>query len=71
MTATFDGARRTRLDPITLAAFEDSGWYGVNHSVAEELPWGQGENRGDWQSTVGAVRVGGGDFSATEVSLKP
>lgn len=43
MTATFDGAQRTRLDPITLAAFEDSGWYQVNHSAAEELLWGQGE----------------------------
>nr|XP_054095777.1 ciliated left-right organizer metallopeptidase [Callithrix jacchus] len=42
MTATFDGAQRTRLDPITLAAFEDSGWYQVNHSAAEELLWGQG-----------------------------
>ncbi|XP_072616574.1 ciliated left-right organizer metallopeptidase [Vulpes vulpes] len=42
MTATFDGARRTRLDPITLAAFRDSGWYQVNHSAAQELLWGQG-----------------------------
>ncbi|XP_055989890.1 ciliated left-right organizer metallopeptidase [Sorex fumeus] len=42
MTATFDGAHRTRLDPITLAAFQDSGWYQVNHSAAEELLWGQG-----------------------------
>ncbi|KAK1338795.1 LOW QUALITY PROTEIN: hypothetical protein QTO34_019454 [Cnephaeus nilssonii] len=37
MTAIFDGAQRTRLDPITLAAFKDSGWYQVNHSAAEEL----------------------------------
>lgn len=43
MTATFDGAQRTRLDPITLAAFQDSGWYQVNYSAAEELLWGQGE----------------------------
>ncbi|XP_046508649.1 ciliated left-right organizer metallopeptidase [Equus quagga] len=42
MIATFDGAQRTRLDPITLAAFKDSGWYQVNHSAAEELLWGQG-----------------------------
>ncbi|XP_076982795.1 ciliated left-right organizer metallopeptidase [Tamandua tetradactyla] len=41
MTAIFDGAQRTRLDPITLAAFKDSGWYQVNHSAAEELLWGQ------------------------------
>lgn len=43
MTAAFDGAQHTRLDPITLAAFEDSGWYQVNHSAAEELVWGQGK----------------------------
>ncbi|KAM9202407.1 ciliated left-right organizer metallopeptidase [Dugong dugon] len=42
MTAIFNGARRTRLDPITLAAFKDSGWYQVNHSAAQELFWGQG-----------------------------
>ncbi|KAM9093623.1 LOW QUALITY PROTEIN: ciliated left-right organizer metallopeptidase [Megaptera novaeangliae] len=41
MTATYDGAQRIRLDPITLAAFKDSGWYQVNHSTAEEL-WGWG-----------------------------
>lgn len=46
MIATFDGAQRTRLDPITLAAFKDSGWYQVNHSAAEELLWGQGEKSG-------------------------
>lgn len=44
MTATFNGAQRTQLDPITLAAFKDSGWYQVNHRAAEELLWGQGEN---------------------------
>lgn len=43
MTATFDGAQRTQLDPVTLAAFEDSGWYQVNYSAAEELLWGRGK----------------------------
>lgn len=57
MTATFDGARRTRLDPITLAALEDSGWYRVNHSAAEELLWGQGENRENGNG--GSERLGG------------
>ncbi|XP_069871510.1 ciliated left-right organizer metallopeptidase [Dipodomys merriami] len=42
MAATFDGAQRTQLDPITLSAFQDSGWYQVNHSAAEKLLWGQG-----------------------------
>ncbi|XP_005377151.1 PREDICTED: leishmanolysin-like isoform X2 [Chinchilla lanigera] len=42
MAATFDGVQRTRLDPITLAAFKDTGWYQVNHSASEELLWGQG-----------------------------
>ncbi|XP_034493291.2 ciliated left-right organizer metallopeptidase [Marmota flaviventris] len=42
MAATFSGAQRTRLDSVTLAAFQDSGWYQVNHSAAEELLWGKG-----------------------------
>ncbi|XP_048218688.1 leishmanolysin-like peptidase 2 [Perognathus longimembris pacificus] len=42
MAATFDSAQRTQLDPITLSAFQDSGWYQVNHSAAEKLLWGQG-----------------------------
>ncbi|XP_074150361.1 ciliated left-right organizer metallopeptidase isoform X2 [Sminthopsis crassicaudata] len=42
MTATFDGAHRTQIDFITLAAFADSGWYQVNLSAAQELLWGQG-----------------------------
>ena len=31
------------LDPITLAAFEDSGWYRVNHSAAGVFWWGRGD----------------------------
>uniref|UniRef100_A0A8C7C5W1 Leishmanolysin-like peptidase n=1 Tax=Neovison vison TaxID=452646 RepID=A0A8C7C5W1_NEOVI len=67
MTATFDGARRTRLDPITLAAFEDSGWYGVNHSVAEELPWGQGS--GLEFGLVTTCEAGSSDFFCTGSGL--
>ncbi|XP_059037632.1 ciliated left-right organizer metallopeptidase [Mustela lutreola] len=67
MTATFDGARRTRLDPITLAAFEDSGWYRVNHSVAEELPWGQGS--GLEFGLVTTCGAGSSDFFCTGSGL--
>ncbi|XP_039769790.1 leishmanolysin-like peptidase 2 [Ornithorhynchus anatinus] len=42
MTAAFARSRHTRLDPVTLAAFVDMGWYQVNLSVAQELEWGQG-----------------------------
>ncbi|XP_014636481.1 PREDICTED: leishmanolysin-like peptidase [Ceratotherium simum simum] len=63
MTATFDGAQRTRLDPITLAAFEDSGWYQVNHSAAEELLWGQGS--GLEFGLVSTCGTGSSDFFCT------
>ncbi|XP_038596991.1 leishmanolysin-like peptidase 2 [Tachyglossus aculeatus] len=42
MTSTFARSRHARLDPITLAAFVDMGWYQVNLSVAQELEWGRG-----------------------------
>ncbi|XP_062946171.1 ciliated left-right organizer metallopeptidase [Cynocephalus volans] len=67
MTATFDGAQRTRLDPITLAAFEDSGWYQVNHSTAEELLWGQGSGL-DF-GLVTTCGTGSSDFFCTGSGL--
>ncbi|XP_037600238.1 leishmanolysin-like peptidase 2 [Cebus imitator] len=67
MTATFDGAQRTRLDPITLAAFEDSGWYQVNHTAAEELLWGQGS--GLEFGLVTTCRTGSSDFFCTGSGL--
>ncbi|XP_062595486.1 ciliated left-right organizer metallopeptidase-like [Saccostrea cucullata] len=33
----------TFLDRMTLAVFEDSGWYGVNYSQADDYQWGKGE----------------------------
>uniref|UniRef100_A0A0G2JX27 Leishmanolysin-like peptidase n=1 Tax=Rattus norvegicus TaxID=10116 RepID=A0A0G2JX27_RAT len=67
MTAAFDGAQHTRLDPITLAAFEDSGWYQVNHSAAEELLWGQGS--GPDFGLVSTCRNGSSDFFCTGSGL--
>ncbi|XP_053450732.1 ciliated left-right organizer metallopeptidase [Nycticebus coucang] len=67
MTATFDGAQRSRLDPITLAAFEDSGWYQVNHSAAEELLWGQGS--GLEFGLVTTCGTGSSDFFCTGSGL--
>ncbi|CAL1526891.1 unnamed protein product [Lymnaea stagnalis] len=32
---------QTLIDPITLAVFEDSGWYKVNYSHADTFIWGQ------------------------------
>ena len=52
MTATYDGAQRTRLDPITLAAFKDSGGYQVNHSTAEELCGAGVRNKGELQRAL-------------------
>ncbi|XP_043100761.1 leishmanolysin-like peptidase 2 [Puntigrus tetrazona] len=31
-----------RIDPITLAALQDTGWYSVNLSRAQSLVWGEG-----------------------------
>ncbi|XP_045306784.1 leishmanolysin-like peptidase 2 [Leopardus geoffroyi] len=67
MTATFDGARRTRLDPVTLAAFKDSGWYQVNHSAAEELLWGRGS--GLEFGLVTTCGAGSSDFFCTGSGL--
>ncbi|XP_040596593.1 leishmanolysin-like peptidase 2 isoform X2 [Mesocricetus auratus] len=67
MTATFHGAQHTRLDPITLAAFEDSGWYQVNHSAAEELLWGQGS--GPEFGLVSTCGNGSSDFFCTRSGL--
>jgi len=30
------------LSPLTLALFEDSGWYQANYSIADVSPWGHG-----------------------------
>nr|KAF6392425.1 leishmanolysin like peptidase 2 [Pipistrellus kuhlii] len=67
MTAIFDGAQRTRLDPITLAAFKDSGWYQVNHSAAEELLWGHGS--GLEFGLVTTCGTGSSDFFCTGSGL--
>ncbi len=32
-----------RIDPITLAALQDTGWYSVNLSRAQSLVWGEGK----------------------------
>ncbi|XP_051559067.1 ciliated left-right organizer metallopeptidase-like [Myxocyprinus asiaticus] len=32
-----------RIDPVTLAAFQDTGWYSVNLSRAQSLVWGESE----------------------------
>ena len=33
----------TFVDPVSLALLEDSGWYKVNYSIAEDYPWGKGK----------------------------
>ena len=42
MTPTIGLAPVTRLDMMTLAVFEDTGWYRVNFNEAEDLVWGRG-----------------------------
>lgn len=43
MVPTVGLPHQTVLDPITLAVFEDSGWYKVNYSAADKFLWGKGE----------------------------
>ncbi|KAJ8008445.1 hypothetical protein DPEC_G00104900 [Dallia pectoralis] len=43
MAAALGDPALVRVDPVTLAALQDSGWYSVNHSRAQSLVWGEGE----------------------------
>ncbi|XP_078001135.1 ciliated left-right organizer metallopeptidase-like [Glandiceps talaboti] len=43
MTATIGIPHLTVVDPITLAVFEDTGWYKVNYTNAQDLIWGENE----------------------------
>ncbi|KAM8960614.1 ciliated left-right organizer metallopeptidase [Pelodytes ibericus] len=42
LTAALGPPHLTHLDIITLAAFKDMGWYGVNTSINGQLVWGKG-----------------------------
>ncbi|XP_077324924.1 ciliated left-right organizer metallopeptidase isoform X1 [Lithobates pipiens] len=42
LTASINPPHLTFLDPITLAAFQDMGWYEVNSSISYQLVWGKG-----------------------------
>ncbi|XP_029382793.1 leishmanolysin-like peptidase 2 [Echeneis naucrates] len=43
MAAVLEDWTTVRIDPITLAALQDTGWYTVNLSRAQSLAWGDGE----------------------------
>ncbi|KAL0970192.1 hypothetical protein UPYG_G00238550 [Umbra pygmaea] len=43
MAAALGDPAVVRVDPVTLAALQDTGWYSVNHSRAQSLVWGEGE----------------------------
>ncbi|XP_022087571.1 leishmanolysin-like peptidase [Acanthaster planci] len=43
MAPIIDQPHQTFLDNLTLAVFEDSGWYRVNYEYAEEMPWGRNQ----------------------------
>lgn len=38
-----DDADNIVISKISLALFEDSGWYGVDYSYADELFWGKNQ----------------------------
>ncbi|XP_071797759.1 ciliated left-right organizer metallopeptidase-like [Asterias amurensis] len=43
MAPVVDQPHRTFLDNLTLAVFEDSGWYKVNFDYGEEILWGKNQ----------------------------
>ncbi|XP_064602969.1 ciliated left-right organizer metallopeptidase-like isoform X2 [Liolophura sinensis] len=43
MTPAIGQPKLTLLDRITLALFEDTGWYKVDYSQADNFTWGKGE----------------------------
>ncbi|KAM7366347.1 hypothetical protein PAMP_015795 [Pampus punctatissimus] len=43
MAAVLGDPTTVRIDPVTLAALQDTGWYSVNLSRAQSLVWGDGE----------------------------
>lgn len=45
MTAVLGNPTSVRIDPITLAALQDTGWYTVNLSGAQTLVWGKGKEK--------------------------
>lgn len=45
MAAVLEDSTAVRIDPATLAALQDTGWYTVNLSRAQSLVWGDGKWR--------------------------
>ncbi|XP_072233044.1 ciliated left-right organizer metallopeptidase [Leuresthes tenuis] len=43
MAAVLGDSATVRIDSVTLAALQDTGWYSVNLSQAQSLVWGDGE----------------------------
>ncbi|XP_067117222.1 ciliated left-right organizer metallopeptidase [Osmerus mordax] len=43
MASSLGDSTVVRVDPVTLAALQDTGWYSANLSRAQSLVWGQGE----------------------------
>ncbi|XP_055359057.1 ciliated left-right organizer metallopeptidase [Betta splendens] len=43
MTAALEDWTTVRIDPVTLAALQDTGWYKVDLTRAQSLVWGDGE----------------------------
>ncbi|XP_058480243.1 ciliated left-right organizer metallopeptidase [Solea solea] len=59
MTAVLEDSTTVRIDLVTLAALQDTGWYTVNLSQAQSLVWGQGEG-----ATFGSLSTCKGNSSS-------
>lgn len=54
MTAVLGDPTTVRIDPVTLAALRDTGWYGVNQSRPQSLVWGEGKRQTNKHSHTSA-----------------
>jgi len=45
MAAVLGDSATVRIDSVTVAALQDTGWYSVNLSQAQSLVWGDGNEQ--------------------------
>lgn len=49
MSAVLGDPSTVRIDPVTLAALQDTGWYTVDLSRVQSLVWGDGKETETWR----------------------
>ncbi|XP_038644102.1 leishmanolysin-like peptidase 2 [Scyliorhinus canicula] len=67
MTAAMGAPEHTIIDPITLAAMSDTGWYQVKYDSTQPLVWGQGQ--GDTFGLTSSCHDNSSDYFCTGSGL--